>query len=473
MPNAERHFVTHRRQFVLSSAPVAPGPDWQSVPISDGFQLSHQSDLPVRSIDHRTLIGYGLPATSTASNDLANSLAGRFAWIDWPYLYPDAGALLPIYYGNTPDGALVTSSISLAAKATGSTIEERPIARLALNWTIPPATPLAGFRKLMRDQRLHIPTTEVEYIDRAVRPLGGFEEAKDSLATNLTNILSALRQSPGTVYLALTCGIDSRTLLAASLAADLPIECVTQTFAGVNRKDVEIACRIARHLGLRHHLIGPEDRDEGVYDMWREHSAATYNDADNETLLPQNQYRFLRSGDVLLRGHCFGLGKNYNASRLGGLDFTNATGIELWSRFKGEPPDPAVVAAFDDWIAWRREHDNGLTLPGAFYLDQRIGGWVSLLEHGLDMLPGVPLPPANCDRIFSALVTPCEADRERKRLQRETIERLAPGLLKFPINPVTFRDRAATLLRSGKRGVKERLKQVLPPTLVQRLQAIR
>jgi hypothetical protein len=475
MPNSELHVVTHRRQFVLSSAPVVPGPDWQSIPIPDGFHVSHQSDLQVRSMDDdgraSLLLGYALPATPNTSGDLAKTLAGRFAWIEWPYLYPDAGALLPIYYGNTPDGPLITSSISLAAQAIGSTIPERPIARLALNWTIPPATPLPGFRKLMRDQRLHIPTAKVEYIDRALRPIGSFEQARESLATDLTTIVSALREAPGTIYLALTSGIDSRTLLAASLAADLRFECVTQTFEGVNRNDVDIACTITRHLGLKHHLIGPEDRDERVYHMWREHSAATYNDADNEFLLPQNQYRFLQPGDVLLRAHCFGLGKNYNASSLSGLDFSNATGDEIWSRFKPGKPNPEVSTAFDEWIAWRREHDNGLSLPGAFYLDQRIGGWVSLLEHGLDMLPGVPLPPANCDRIFSALITPCEEDRESKRLQRETIERLAPGLTKFPINPVTLRDRATNLLRRGKRGIKRRLKEVLPPSLLQRTES--
>lgn len=474
MPSSEPGLVAHRRQFVLASAAVLPEPGWLSLAITNELRLSHQPDLPVRRLDHAgrqvTLFGHGLTAaTEPVGADLAESLAGRFGWIDWPYLYPDAGALFPIYYGNTPEGPFVTSSLALAGRMTDAATGQRQISWAGLNWTPPPGTPVSGFRKLMRDQRLHIPTATAEPIDRALRPAASVEQARDNMAEDLAGISGTLQDRPGTIYLALTAGLDSRTLLAALIATDTRFECITQTFDGVNPNDIEVAGRIARHLGLKHHVIGPEIRDESLTQIWREHSAKTYSDADNIHLLPQNQYRFLKADDVLVRGGCFELGRRFYSSRLVGLDFSNATGAALWSRFETEAPDPQTVAALDEWLDWRRRHDNGLDLVDAFYIDQRAGGWLSAVEHSLDMMPGLSLPAANCGRILSALITPGEADREAGRLQRETIRQLAPGLQKFPINPTSFGDRATKLLRRTKDGLKRRLKQVLPVGLVQQL----
>lgn len=465
--------VAHRKQFVLSSGPFPAEPDWHSLAIADGFHFSHHPDLSVRirKRDGRSLIlfGHALAASATPSDDLAETLTGRFGWIDWPYLYPDASALFPIYYARTPAGPLITSSLSLAAKRTGVTTRQRSISRRGLNWT-PTATPLGGMQKLLRDQRLHIPTARAEYIGRALRPRGSFEAARDDLAADLTAIAGAQKECSGTIYLALTAGLDSRTLLAALLAAEIPFECITQSFPGVKRNDVELARRICRHLGLKHQVIGPGERDERVSRAWREHSAETYSETDNFYLLPQDQYRFLQASDVLVRGGCFELGRRFYASVLNGLDFATATGPVLWSRFEAGPPDQPTIIAFDDWLEWRRQHDNGLDLVDAFYLDQRLGGWLSAVEHGLDMVPGISLPAANCGRILSALITPDQADRVSGRLQREVIRRLAPGLLKFPVNPVPISDRATRLAGRGAQFLRRRLKEALPPALVQRLQ---
>jgi hypothetical protein len=79
------------------------------------------------------------------------------------------------------------------------------------------------------------------------------------------------------------------------------------------------------------------------------------------------------------------------------------------------------------------------------------------------------MPVANCGRILSALITPSVADREAGRLQRETIRQLAPGLLRFPINPTSLGDRATKLLRRTRSSLTRRLKRILPADLVQRL----
>ncbi|MBL6079175.1 hypothetical protein JMJ56_14245 [Belnapia sp. T18] len=460
----------HRRQFVISRQPFLPDEDWTSTTISNEFHLSYQRDLPVQVLEQggrsMMLLGSAIALAPGAGPD---DLAGRFARIEWPYLYPDPSALLPIHYGDTPDGPLVTSSPSLAAQLGGGAVIHREIAWSGLNWTPPPAAGVAGIARLMRDQRLAIPTATAERVDCPIRPAASVTAARDGMAADLTTLAGTLKDRAGTTYLALTAGLDSRTLLASLLAAGTRFECVTQSFDGVKPADIEIAGRISRHLGVRHHVIGPEAFDEAALRLWREHGLESYSDADDAHLIPQNQYRFLGADDTLVRGGCFEFGRRFYASRFVGLNFGNATGASLWSRFEATAPHPPTVAALDAWLDWRRRHDDGLDLVDSFYLDQRAGGWLSAVEHGLDMLPGRSLPAANCSRILSALITPPEPDRSDGRLQRDVIRLLEPGLLRFPVNPVGFGDRAVRLLHRTRDGIKRRIKRVLPEAMVRRL----
>jgi hypothetical protein len=460
----------HRRQFVIARQPFLPEEDWTSQAISNEFHLSRQRDLPVQVLEQDgrrvLLLGQAVALTPGAGPD---ELAGRFVRIEWPYLHPDPSALLPVHYGDTPDGPLVTSSPGLAARLGGGALIRRAIAWAGLNWTPPPATAVAGIARLLRDQRLLIPTATAERVDRPIHPAASVAAARDGMAADLTAIAGQLRERGGTTYLALTAGLDSRTLLAGLLAAGTRFECVTQSFDGVKPADIEIAGRISRHLGLRHHVVGPEAFDEAPLRLWREHALDSYRDADDVHLIPQNQYRFLGAGDLLVRGGCFEFGRRFYASRFTGLDFGNATGTALWSRFESAAPHLPTVAALDAWLDWRRGHADGLDLVDSFYLDQRAGGWLASVEHGLDMLPGPTLPAANCSRILSALITPNEAERADGRLQRDVIRLLEPGLLRFPVNPLGLGERAVRLLHRTRNGIKRRIKRALPEAMVRRL----
>jgi hypothetical protein len=446
---------------MITKAPVAIGADWKNTSLPDGFHFSHQQDLPLRNVEdgNRTILLFGHSLGPVGHEaKFADGMSGRFGWIDWPYLYPDACALFPIYFGSTPEGLLVSSSLALAVQAAGSVTGLRTVNRKGLNWT-PVGGDIAGFRRLLRDQRLHIPTGATEYIGRAAPPTQTVAEARDKFAASLVELASELRNCAGTVHLAMTAGLDSRTLMAGLVAADVRFECYTQSFKGVDRNDIAVARRLARRVGVKHRVVTPEQRNEAVYRIWCEHTANTYN-SDDTFLMPQNQYRFIKAGDVLVRGNAFEVGRWGGKSwrrRLRGLDFTNATGELLWAQLDPGPPDPASIAALDDWLAWRRQHDNGLDFVDAFYIDQRVGGWVSAVEHAKDMLPGVSLPLANCQRLLSAMMIAPREERPSGRVQREAIEQLAPGLLKIPINPKTFRAHAVNTLSK----TKSRLKRVL------------
>ncbi|MFC3687691.1 hypothetical protein [Aquipuribacter hungaricus] len=427
--------VPHRRQFVISRSRVDLGEDWTCLELPDGFVLSHQQDLRVtRRPDGGLVLGTALPGASTAD---VTGLAGRFATVSWPWVGTDASALLSVYHASGPDGPLVSSSPALLGRllpAPGAPGPDRRMWWGGMNWFPGPGSPLPQVRKLLPGQRLRLPDLTVEDSRGPMASLGPDEQARSVLADELTATVRAASEGAATTCVALTAGLDSRTVLAAVLAAGMRVETVTQVVR--NPADVRVAADISRYLGVRHHVVEPSPHQEDRVRAWREHTLHAYDDADNRLLLPRDQYRFFHRGTVLLRGNAFEFGRRFLAPRFRGLDPDDLTGTALWRRFEGSaPPHAPSVAALDEWVATRRHRRDGLDLVDGFYDDHRLGGWLASLEHGLELLPGVSVVPANSARAKAALLAPTHEERTAGTVQRDVVHDLAPELERFPVNP--------------------------------------
>jgi len=436
----------HKRQFIVSRTQhrVSEHPRW--LPLPDGFFLSYDADLEVEvRPDNRVVLGVPLAA------DLS---AGRFVTIDWPYLTLDPTALLGVYFGRTDAGPLLTSSVALAAECCSVAVAARALRWAEMNWIPTPGSQLAGFAKLYRDQKLHIPTLSAEHVERPLRPLASYEAAVDTLSGRLVQIATEIGRRFGEVNLALTAGLDSRTLAAALVAADVPFKAVTQAIADRSKVDVEVARQVAARLGVQHEVIEPRGYDAEAVRQWAAHTMQSYDDADNHYLFPCSQYRFSTPGSALVRGGCFEIGRRFFAYRLRDITLANATGAEILGRFENEgSQNEAAIQDLEQWLAWRRHHSDGLDLADSFYLDQRVGGWLSAIEQAQDGLPGISVQPANCTEILCAMLTPPAQKQVSGALQRDAIKRLAPQLLEIPVNPksaaerlVIWRRRAANVM---------------------------
>lgn len=418
----------HRRQFIVTR--LKPSAGWDSLPLPDGFFLVHHPEAFVTRREGTYTIGIELPGGG-----------GRFARIAWPYLEVDVGGMLGVFYDR--ERLEASSSPALLYDNRADPVVP-PLPRNSINWF--PDGPIPRTRRLIRDQRLHLPTMTAEAIDRIITPLGSFEAARRGLAEALTEAVRGLPRS-SRIFLALTAGKDSRTLASALAAAGIAFETYTQTYPSIAPADITIAQAISRHLGVRHHLISPSGHSREVLNAWEHHSCHAVHDADN-AFFPADQYGFVRSGDVLVRGGCFEVGRRFYDWALSGLGFPEACGQEIARRFEAAPDR---IPALDRWLEWRRANDCGLDLMDAFYLDQRVGGWLAAIEQGLDMLPAVSLHPASSMASFRALMTPPVGERLSGKLQVETIRALAPGLLKWPFNPQPL------TLRSVMQRAKRRL----------------
>jgi hypothetical protein len=451
----------HKRQFCITRSQQQFGPDWSHIELPDGFILSHQADLPIQRI--RSEIGetliIGKSFSSIPGSTARGDLAGRFAILDWPHLQTDAAGLMALYYGGAEHRPFVTSSPALAAKLQGAE-DLVPIQlkwKVGLNWVPSPGSKVAGVARLLRDQELHIPTSAVEFFPRPVTPLGSFEEARQVLTSGLTHVLSQIEKSHTKVFMALTGGLDSRTLFAALLVNGIKFEAITQSFPGVNPNDVKVAADLCRFAGVRHRVVPMEEPDVSAAAALSLHTADSSDDADQHYLVPGNSYRFLQKDDAVIRGGCFEIGRHFYHHRLGELDLSDATGEQVLSKFTLDA-NVEMIQFLDRWLEWRRTHKNGLDLTDNFYLDQRLGGWLSAIEQTLDVVPGTSVQPVNCERFFSCLIAPMsEEERRAGALQREVVRHLDSNLLKIPINPISAGERLRNLARTTKRRLKSAL----------------
>lgn len=303
-----------------------------------------------------------------------------------------------------------------------------------------------GLERLYPDECLELSKGATSSVSRRLLPLGSVEQAADTLADALVQTVRQASERFDRLWLSLTGGSDSRTLLAAPLQAGVPFEAVTLTIKDAT--DAHTASKLCTHLGVAHRVMTPDAYRRELLDAWHQHTLGSYDGADNRVLLPTNQHRFLGPDDAILRGGCLELGRRSFAKPFRGLSLDLTTDKELWLRLSGEPHVvDSEVESLDAWLTWPRRHDNGLDLVDAFDIDQDQGAWQASIEQGFDLRVGTSLNPGNDAAVYGALLSGDEASRTGGAVQDTMMRRADPRLLDIPINPTLLRVRARRRLR--------------------------
>ena len=440
------------RQFLISRAPFGAAGEWRHIALPAGWVLSAHKDLPIEieaGRPHKLVLGHRFCADPVTGRG-----AGRYVALDWPVLRNDPVSLMVLFHRCAGAGLGVASHPAVLLQAHHGHVPPYDITdplghRDTINYIPAPATRWHEVRRTFCDQAIDLEDGALVHADHGIRPMDSFEAARDTVADELCRFAEEARaRIPGRIFLPLTAGLDSRTLAAAFLATGLPFETATLRLAGKPAAEATVARRISHACGLRHQILtlrAPDPARRARYAA--QVSDAIENWALNHTY-PGGGYRYLQPGDAMMVGGCFEIGRKYYAKTLGDFDLAAASGAAIWARLnKGAPGPTALTDALDDWKAWRGAHLDGLDWLAAFYLDQRLGAWRATYELGYDLLPGVSLHPANNARILSGLITPNPVDQEDGRLQRAVIEKLAPRLLDFPVNPPGLKQHLRRLVR--------------------------
>ena len=293
------------RQYILSPRVIPGLPGWNRLDLPYGFYLTAHPDLPICQAKHGSksvfLLGYILKSDepSWSNDDIIQDMVrnvespdgafdftaccgGRFALIvhigDDLFIFHDAGGLRQIFYHVDPGGLCwIASEPTLIAKHLGLDVDaniQKDLNKSDLfaaspdYWFPGRVTLYPSIHRLLPNQYFNIRTREaLRYWPRRVIPKVHFTEAVDKISRLLVGLISgASRRSR--LALGLSCGLDSRLLLAASRSVASSIQYFTQ-MTSVRHEDhpeILIPRQLSQQLGLKHKVLTLPDRLPADFD---------------------------------------------------------------------------------------------------------------------------------------------------------------------------------------------------------------
>lgn len=428
----------HLRQFLIGPEPRLVRPDWHTVELSSGIHLSHCPTLPLRVDAAGTVLGDAI-ATETPDGG-PRSWAGRWVLLSGTRLQLDAGGLLGCFYRPTDVGYWVSSSPEILRHLEPELPTHSD--RLERNWRVmdwypPPRSAIEGIGRLLPSQVLELSDGSV-----AARPLPAgadvpLEDVLDRTGRRLVAAASGAAEvaagQDGRTWVGLTAGRDSRLVLAAVLASG--VEPMTYTFIRekTSLADRELPPRLAAAAGLDHVQIPMLDGDPQKARDFDRHTAFGFV-GGARTQYETGGWARVEASAVALEGGCFEYARCYYYDRLPREMGSTADQVaaDVVARFPTRRPDG--VGAWAEWILDQGTQDD-LDWRDRFYLEQRMGGWLSSGLQGFDISGRRQIHIANCDALLADLLSVPTAQRRAGTHEAALVERLAPVLAGFAYNP--------------------------------------
>jgi hypothetical protein len=455
--------VLHRRQLVIGPDRFEAAPGWPSFRLDADTVISHCRELRVRTgIDRDggrwALAGLAVATVGDAPDpveqialhpsdavpDLRHDWAGRWLLIGNHQVHLDASGLLGCFYGVDEHGrtwgssspALIASAVT-DGRAPAALDRELHYDR-GLSWYLPPRSRFVGISRLLPSQLLDLDNglPRARRLLPPINPDRGYEQSLQLLADALVTAMKRLPRG-GPVWIALTSGLDSRAVLAATVRAETPFVPFTYVSARTSPGDLMIPPRLARAVDAELRLIRVRRRVQRSLARQRvgpvmTHCAGHVSRGDAEPLLHGFRDRLL---GVSAGGWAFGVGKATSRDLPSVIEDPAADAARIAARL-GEPLGSTAVDELREWLQWVLETpEEHLDWRDRFYIEQRLAGWQSSKEQVHDMGPLERFPPVNAARCYGLMLEVDEAARAEQRHQVDLVRRLCPALAGFPANP--------------------------------------
>lgn len=439
--------TVHSRQFLLGPEPRQVRPDWLTRQLSNGLHLSHCPTLPVVATSHGLVLGDAIDTDSPEGDP--DSWSGRWVCIDGDTLRVDTGGLLGCFLRVTDMGQWVSSSLEILRVLDPQVPPHQD--RLERNWRVmdwypPPHSALEGISRLLPSQVLDLSTGQTRRVDVPLPHAFADGDEATLIARVRARLTAAIRgasalaaQDGGRVWIGLTGGRDSRVVLAA--AAEAGIEAMTYTFIRPQtvQGDRDLPPRLARAVGYEHVQIPMDVVDPARAAEFDEHTSGGF-DGGPRLQYSSGGWDRVEASAVALEGGCFEMARCYYYDRLprevGGSPGEAAKAI--LERFPTQRPDGVrawTEWAFADGIDAVGGIDTGLDWRDRFYLEQRVGGWLSAGLQGFDISGRRQVHIANERNVLADLLSFPQSQRRSGAHEAALVEQMAPDLTAFPYNP--------------------------------------
>jgi hypothetical protein len=473
----------HQKQYVLGPKPIAIRPDWISHRLSDVLVLSHCPRLraaDLRTSDGVTFILLGLavladPAETRAIADASSSRtsseieewtscwAGRWLLISERACYQDASGQIGLCTRRVGAELWISSSPAILGDHLPGA---RPAPRLpwqiahaqGMDWIPAPLTTRDGVLRVLPMRVLDPRNGSIRPV-RYAPPTGeGIGQLAEYLKTVMVNwTRTGFREH----FVGLTAGLDTRTVLAAAAGAGIEFQTYTTKYPFIAAADAALPPRLAARAGtshLLHDTFNPADDPARRRAAMAEHMDGALFAPSIEHYAKLSDPFLEDGGRTLAKGNCFEIGRCY-----------------FWEKFSQQTQAPTdadqILAGYRPWWtpkpealwthalqAWIGSLSEPMSLKmdwrDRFYLEQRLGGWLSANQMYPDIFDSTNFYAGNSLWIFDLLLRLDPAKRESGAAQREIISAMAPQLLDLPINPVPFKRWAKNQARVLVRRIK-------------------
>jgi hypothetical protein len=476
--------LAFRRQFVLGPEhhdDITMG--WDRYRVNDRLWVSCHPDLPcIRvEVDCRslTLLGYildprvpertdktileNLLHNWTTIEDLLSAfdpLVGRWAIIytesEQVVVFHDATGMRQVYFAHDDNGTLwCGSSPCLLSRIIGlepdlqnrqQLLRDGVFSQYVDHFWPGNGSAFLGIQRLLPNHYLDAITSQVSrFWPRIPMPVLSEDKSISLCAATLTGSISAAA-ARFPLALAITAGLDSRLLLAASRGVAEKLSFYTLKRPGMHSisPDVRVPRRLLGDLGLRHRLISVQRVSSGLI-----------NDTLHNTFYPVHQSLcdviealiadpprsdgvwVTVNGNVCETARCF-----YNRVEVSPDSLANKAGMGN-SRFAAE-----------QFWAWYESAQTAIEATGInpwdlFYWEQKMGGWLGTIRTEFDLAEEV-FTPYNCRSLLECMLGVDESLRSAPQYQffRKLISTLWPELLEYPVNPKDYISLARNHYRS-------------------------
>ena len=443
----------HKKQFVIGNQPWHVNDDWKTVPIEEGLFLCHCPDLCVATIKDRNsetwyLLGLAVQTDKEKKDPLTeisrsvtsqvrqihHCWAGRWILIGAAEIHMDCCGLLGCFYTTVSGARWISSSLAILQEIGGFTPRPETLKhKSGMEWYPLPFSRFEGIYQLLSSQILNLKTLHIE-VRNLPKPVSGlsYDEIIKKLEEKVKAGLSNACHPRKRVFIQLTAGYDSRSVLAAIHSLGIDAEAYTTEGVYISHADATLPSKIAKAAGCHHRYIrrGPfSEEKEALYDH---HTGRNSADIDRMKY-SEGQWDLFRKGDLILRGNMFETG-TYRIYHYLGSDFTVASMLK-YTHLENRP-DCFGVQAFSEWMNWVRQTPmDGLGWQDRFYLEQRVGGWLSAIEQSLDLTEPERFTVANCHDILSLMLSASVEKRSARAYYFDLIRNMCPALLQYPFNP--------------------------------------
>ncbi|MBA2561944.1 MAG: hypothetical protein H0V14_03365 [Chitinophagaceae bacterium] len=446
-------YCAHTRQFLIGNEAKEIKENWKSVKIAEDLYLSHCLSLSVQKAEDLSgkewhLLGIAIqtdkekpdPLTQIGTSltdgvkEIYKSWTGRWILVGNNEIHIDCSGSLGCFYTKINGERWISSSLAILQEI--GSLSPRPDTlkyESGIEWYPLPMSRFKGVDKLLPSQFLNLKTFNPE--QRALpKPISGlsYNEILEKITEKLKFSLLNVSNSGKRIFLPLTAGHDSRLLLAAVQYAGIKVETVTTAYPKIAYSDFSLPFKLSKAAGYNHKYIRKSKFSKDNEELYDYHNARN-TDHIHKIWFSHGQYDFFKKNDVILRGGIFEVARCFYWKKMDS-NLSIESIFKAWRRVKYDH-ESFHVRALTEWVKWvKQTPTEGLDWRDRFYLEQRVGGWLSSGEQALDLTDTERLHIINCHDLISLLLSIPVEKRRTSEHHVDLINKMYPSLLLYPFN---------------------------------------